>query len=784
MELDKEKHARALKKAQQIIEQSYQKTNKVQVFDGADDFKAGNFRYIDSEDGVKSLSKYLLSLINEENYQELQSFFKVLQRGAIHEQDGVREASMKVVSHTVSGIDRESDPIILDMIVKTQIQWLKQETECFASLGMICKQVQETGLVFLEKRLWKDGRQLFSTIFKIQIDIYEKPEKFKETVVMLQDNLASKETLELLVGSYLSKNNPLAKEAEDLLVYLGRRAVIFCLNLLMRSEDKEERIALIKLLPNARSIGVPIMIDCLEKNPPWYVIRNIIFIISEIGDSSLYSIIRPYASSKDIRVQQQVVSCIAKFGGARMKSRLIENLPVVHDELKIQMVMQLGQMEGEEVEHALIDLLEKRHRFTPRVYESLARTICIALKNYPSEKVLEAVSEFVEELQKLDPVKYEAMINIGMDTLSIIKPKLRHIQKTVNTDLDFVSFDDDPVDEHTRTNNVRQVEERAYEVAGNDDLEEACNFLVNQIRILARDKDFSSAEYLRDKLLEINPMALNEVISVGEFIEEQKNSSIATGHIEVWNELYETMSTEQFNAIYYAMSLENYAAGEDIVISGETDPSLYFINSGAVNLNCKIDDGEMFLKRLQPGEIVGVNAFFSVTVWTFSLTAHSETQISVLHRDAFNELRDEYAGLEEKLERYCQKYNVVPDLVKMAGSDRRQFPRYSVSVIVSSMLLDPYGNPGKRSFKGELIDISRGGLCFTISISSKGNARMLLGRKIVCQIKAGKNEPVEIAGVIVGVKYMENMVSDFSIHIRYHTLLSESSITKVVNLQI
>ena len=58
------------------------------------------------------------------------------------------------------------------------------------------------------------------------------------------------------------------------------------------------------------------------------------------------------------------------------------------------------------------------------------------------------------------------------------------------------------------------------------------------------------------------------------------------------------------------------------------------------------------------------------------------------------------------------KFDIIPDLVRMAGSDRREYPRYPVSLIINNMLLDPFGQTGKKTFRGEMIDISKGGLGF------------------------------------------------------------------------
>ena len=67
----------------------------------------------------------------------------------------------------------------------------------------------------------------------------------------------------------------------EILTTLGRRSVIYLINQLMHSTDKNVRLQLVKLIPGAGASVVPILKDCLQKKPPWYVVRNIVFILSE-----------------------------------------------------------------------------------------------------------------------------------------------------------------------------------------------------------------------------------------------------------------------------------------------------------------------------------------------------------------------------------------------------------------------------------------------------------------------------------------------------------------------
>ena len=119
----------------------------------------------------------------------------------------------------------------------------------------------------------------------------------------------------------------------------------------------------------------------------------------------------------------------------------------------------------------------------------------------------------------------------------------------------------------------------------------------------------------------------------------------------------------------------------------------------------------------------------------------------------------------------------------MSGRDRRDSARYQVNVTVNNVLLDPYGgSSGRRVFQGEMLDISRGGLSFSIRISKKENAHLLLGRQIISEIKHKGKEVFKAFGLIVGVNFQHEIVKEYSVHVKFYTELEQHQITNVVNL--
>jgi hypothetical protein len=69
----------------------------------------------------------------------------------------------------------------------------------------------------------------------------------------------------------------------------------------------------------------------------------------------------------------------------------------------------------------------------------------------------------------------------------------------------------------------------------------------------AREKDFKKAEQLRERMLEVDPMALDEIISSAEIIEEEKSQALDPIHMQIWSKLYEMLDTEEKNELYFAM---------------------------------------------------------------------------------------------------------------------------------------------------------------------------------------------------------------------------------------
>lgn len=308
-------------------------------------------------------------------------------------------------------------------------------------------------------------------------------------------------------------------------------------------------------------------------------------------------------------------------------------------------------------------------------------------------------------------------------------------------------------------------EEQIFQLAAKGNKDVAKKQLFDLVVACARKKDFFNAERLRDRIYEIDPMALMEIIQSGDIIEEEKSEAISKDHLEIWAKLLTMLSAEEFNALYHEMAERSFKPEETIVAQGTKNDELFFINRGSVRVSYMGGQKELFLKNLGSGEIAGEN-FFNASVWTVSLTAQQQTSLSVLKRENLARLEQRIPGIESKLIDYYNRYSDIYAAMKKKGMDRRTHERFKVEAKIQLHIVDDKDRI-LSSFRGELTDISQGGLSFFIRITKKENSRLLLGRSIKASIPVSGSPDKILRGTVIGVQVYDLVLSDYSVHVKF-----------------
>ena len=334
----------------------------------------------------------------------------------------------------------------------------------------------------------------------------------------------------------------------------------------------------------------------------------------------------------------------------------------------------------------------------------------------------------------------------------------------------------------TKKSDISDQEKLIDQYVEQGDQENAAKLLLEAIMKFAKEKNFEKAEELREKLYEVAPMALAEIVSSGEIIEEEKRLTMDKSHLKTWARLFDTLTTDESNGLYFAMKSKAFKADQPVFEQGQLDSRMYFIKTGRFQMVYRDRFGieEAVLKELTPGDIANDEAFFSFTVCTTSLVAVTDSEVFFLEKDILTEWEKKHPGIENKLRSFSRLFEKVGELIQKSGIQLRGHKRVKFSRNALIQPLDNSGKPLRSPYKVSLFDISAGGVSYGFKLSKKEDASQLLDSWIniqtVYQNQTGKHR-INCNGKIVAVHLQP--FGESSVHVQFEELLAEQVIIDI-----
>ncbi len=729
MEIDRERQAQALAKAKEIIADAERKREAARVEKGVAIFLQGKFEILHNDELVENLASYILNKFITDQQDEAIRILHKLGKSLCWDDVAIRERSLMVISVCTEIILEEDFAEFRESVARILVDWLKYETEYIAGFEIVCLQLQKIVLRMLYAGQWHELENLIIVLYQISTGVIAKNNLIRGMTAKVHENLAEPDLLDKLVNVYLDEHDDRRPVVESLLVHLGRLAASFLVQKLIYSNNKEDRFSLIDLIPKVGEVSIPVLNHCLNEEPPWFVIRNIILIVSRLGDPGLFSMVEPYLTHNDIRVQQQAINCIESLGGKMMRKRLIQALMSINDELKGQLIVHLGQFEGRDIGNAFLDLLEQRDEIASHVRHDLLLKVCVKLKFYPSKRAVDCLRELIAE-RRSSFGEADKIVRAAAMSLQAIEIKMR--ERADGADLPSLPDLDEAVATKATAGGVGHPEQATPD----DDMDVL--FSDSEIKHLAAGNEIVAKSETK-----------SEVSTPGSG-QEMPFYASQDHHLLVWSKLYEHMQTDEVNDLFALLKPMVYQTGDEIVHQGDTVTDLFLIDSGFAGITHFDEHSEVLLTSLQTGDLIGAEGFIRELSWSVSLLAQTELLVRVLERSAFAELTQKHPHLEEKLRYYCNHYDVIPYLINISDTPDQESIGTEITVDSASMLLDDTGEPMTDSLTGRLYYIARGGYCFSLPHLHEDNAHAALGRQVSSDIELPDGAHRTCFGVVAG----------------------------------
>ena len=141
---------------------------------------------------------------------------------------------------------------------------------------------------------------------------------------------------------------------------------------LKTTEDRKKRLAILKMMPRMGLDVLTLAKDELAKTDnEWYVIRNMILLVGELGTETEVELLQPFLNHADARVRYEAI----KGSYAKMGGKALDFLtPYIHDEdlsIKRLVISLFGEMKMKRSEPVLAQILEKRTKVQKEEEDSL-----------------------------------------------------------------------------------------------------------------------------------------------------------------------------------------------------------------------------------------------------------------------------------------------------------------------------------------------------------------------------------------------------------------------------
>ncbi len=752
MEIDRERQAQALAKAKAIVAEAEKKREAARVEKGVQLFVHGNFEPLYNNEFVENLASYILNKFVLDEEEDAIQILEKLGNCLCNKKVELRERALMVVSVFTDIILDGDFPELKEILSRILVDWLTFETEYITGFEVVGSQLLKLILRMLYAEQWDELENIIITLAQISTGEIAKNNLIRGISAKVHENLAEPDILDKLTNTYLDRDDERHLVARSLLLHLGRFSAMFLVQKMIYSNNKEERFALIDLIPKIGEISIPVLKKCLEDEPPWFVIRNIVLIISRLENPLLFDIVSPYLTHRDIRVQQQVINCVEMLGGKQMRKRLIMALMQVNDELKGQLIVLLSQFEGMDIGNAFLDLLEVRSTLARHVQDDLILKLCLKLKFYPMKRTAEALGELVRE-RKERFGEADRIASAAASSLQVVGTKLKKFPVS------------QPLTEMT-----------LLPAAETNDLPEA------DTREEGSHDGTSDKSYLFEELKEEEMQELSTTVDDGTNMTIGKPEKHEAGketpsykkqehHLMIWSKFYEQMTTEEANNLFRLLTPVSYSAGEELCQQGTKQTDLFFIDSGFAGLSHIDEIGEVLITSLQAGDLIGSEGFIHGLDWSVSLTAQTDLHVRILKKEVFVRLEKTYPELAKRLTYYCTYYDIIPYLINQTEDETKTAVGSDIDVNPNKLIIDSDESVINDVTTGTLLYTAQGGYCFSLPFIHEDNAFAILGRQVSSDIEIEDGSERKCFGIIAGAGAHDQDPGLFYVYVKlYHPL--------------
>lgn len=701
----------------------------------------------------------------------------------------IRTPAAGLVSDILKALP-EQDLKVTSALTPQLTEWIKIEPYLTPAYENIAQQLKALVQHFVSEGQLGASYPILNTFNLIYSGKLDRDEDLEQFIGNILFEAMDDEALSGLMTDFRTGDDAKRKAAVAEMVHIGAPAIRELLNILKDSDDRFERSRILQVIPDIGDASIPMLKDRIQEGGPWYFIRNLALLMGKVGNETHVEVLKPlltYSAAKTrpeeiYKVKFEALNSIyvlaSKFRDC--EEIMIEALPEADDRLKADIAGMLGALESEAAIPQLMDIIQ-----SGSASDLLLEKAATALGNIGSQEAIPALSALMSEKKKgllggskgpSDKVKMAA--TKALEKLSRAGYKPKDPKPSIRKPVKKISAKE-LAERQKMEEELKDSEKQVDQYIKGNNGEAAMALITELIEKYVTVKNFIKAEELREKILQVDSMAITEYTKANELIDQAKTEALDPDYMEMWSQLFEPLTPDEKNTLFFSLREAFYEPEHVVFRQGEENAKLYFIFDGDLKLVYTQGDDELEIKTYHSGDIAGDDTFFYHSLCTATLKCTSNVKLHYIDQDMLSRWKEHTPALKSKLQNHCFKFQKIADAVKKNKIDRRKGQRIDMGGKVSAQLINNANEPVGNSILGDLSDFSSGGICFRSKIP-KDVVGILLNRKMNVKytIRAGKaQKQMDQNGKVVSVRY--DFENTYAVHFNFDQPISEKSVEKI-----
>jgi len=193
----------------------------------------------------------------------------------------------------------------------------------------------------------------FSRIFIDQ----NKPPEIRRITGEAARSISNERVIGYLINKIKTLEASQVTEYGNIFLMIGETSIKYLLESLFAEESIKGRRFITNIVLRFGKKAIPHLIYYLN-NPNWFVVRNCLFILGEIGDRKTVDIIYRFAFHKDERVKKEAITAISKIKDPYAVSTLLKILDQTDDSTKPLVIRALGDTRDRTLEPIIFRFMD------------------------------------------------------------------------------------------------------------------------------------------------------------------------------------------------------------------------------------------------------------------------------------------------------------------------------------------------------------------------------------------------------------------------------------------